>query len=599
MAWRRRSGETGLVVSTILVALAATSGASASSAPSSIGPGCDLSQAAVAHRGGGAVIVPQPPGAPVACHVSTGFAAAESHLVVTNSGAIVFTPAVLPSGAAGTGEGPSVAGTTDANAVPAAMLISRDQGGHWSVIKPFGVTWNPTDHADYVDPATGRLFYEDYGPIPLAPALGSGQDGPAHVMWSEDEGATWHHTVIPSLLLTENPRFTSAPAPAGQPPPVGYPDITYFCANTNVGFTSPLIAGRVCFKSLDGGTTWAQTTILFNGTLPRHPECGTSGEIYSAVDGYYPAPTSDGALYLLVACGGHTYLARSTDEASSFPIVRAASGQPVSLALPIDSITTAIGSGPQLRIDPAGNFYLLYPEVNGSTLTKLWLRVSRDRGQTWGSPVDITAPGVTAILRWAVAEQGQGNLGVAYLGQRRGQTTFDGYLTQTRDALSPAGPLLWSAVVSDPAQPLMYGRMIEGAGFITGPDGVEVPVPFPLGVQPVGGQVSAGFDFIGAAIAPDGTAWASFAQDCGPTPNAPKCEAQNDQTRGLAARLVLASATPATPAPPGGPLAPGGPPSRPPSALPATGATSGARLWEVTAALALAVLTLRLRRRHP
>jgi len=32
----------------------------------------------------------------------------------------------------------------------------------------------------------------------------------------------------------------------------------------------------------------------------KHPECGANGEQFTAIDGYYPEPTSDGSLYVLV-----------------------------------------------------------------------------------------------------------------------------------------------------------------------------------------------------------------------------------------------------------------------------------------------------------
>ena len=88
-------------------------------------------------------------------------------------------------------------------------------------------------------------------------------------------------------------------------------------------------------------------------------------------------------------------------------------------------------------------------------------------------------------------------------------------------------------------RPVMYGASIHGAGSISGPGQTDLPYPFPLGIQPLlGDEVSAGNDFIGAAIGPDGTPWASFNQDCGPSPKAPACRAQHGQTRGYAARLV-------------------------------------------------------------
>jgi MYXO-CTERM domain-containing protein len=49
-----------------------------------------------------------------------------------------------------------------------------------------------------------------------------------------------------------------------------------------------------------------------------------------------------------------------------------------------------------------------------------------------------------------------------------------------------------------------------------------------------------GNDFIGATIAPDGTPWGSYTQDCGPSRSSPGCEAQDDETRGFAGRLAFA-----------------------------------------------------------
>jgi hypothetical protein len=492
----------------------------------------------VAHYPGGKVLVPQPGPAPVPCGVSTGFAAAENHVVVTDAGSVIYTPAVLPSGLLGTGGGPDTGPDPQANANPAGLAVSADGGGHWSLVRPYGITWNPTDHGDYVDPRTGRFFFEDYGPIPSSSKLGLQQEGPAHLIWSDDT-RSWHHVALTNLAFPENPKFTSGPAPAGRPHPVGYPDVVYFCANTNVGFTSPAIVGRLCFRSLDGGASWHQASQLFNAVIPEHPECGTNGEVFSAVDGYYPESAPDGTLYVLVSCGGKTYLARSTDEAATFPIIHTRSG-PVQLSVPVDSITSALGSGPQLRIDPNNNLYLLYPRVEGRTITKLFLRISPDGGRTWSRPADLTAPGVTGVLRWSVSERGVGHLVVSYLGHRNAQTTWDGYLTETRDALDAlkpgGGPLLWSAATN--RHPLMYADHISGAGYVLGQGQIQVPYPFPLGIQPLAGPVNAGNDFLGSAIGPDGTAWGGFNQDCGPTPNAPGCQADHDQTRGFVARLV-------------------------------------------------------------
>jgi hypothetical protein len=489
---------------------------------------CAWPGAVVTHHAGGRVLHPQPHRLPRACGSTTGYPAAESHVVVRRDGTVVYTPAVLPSGVFGTGIAPVDENSrSQSNASPAALAVSSDRGAHWIVVKPSGATWNPTDHSDYVDPASGRLFFEDYGPIPLAPGLGPQQEGPAHVNWTDDL-RHWHHTVISGLTLPENPRFTSGRAPAGGDRPSGYPSVLYFCANTTVGFVSPVIAGRVCFRSLDGGDTWERRALLFTGSAPQHPECGGSGEVYSAIDGYYPQPTRDGALYVMVACGGTTYLARSRDEAATFPVAHNQSG-PVTLPVPTPGLGD-IGGTPELRILDDGTFVVGYQQGN-----HLVVRLSRTRGVTWTKPIDATAPGVTGIKQWSFAAAGRGNIAFAYLGQRHGQTTWDGYVTASRDITiglrSIRAPVFLSGRLNPRGRPLLYGDSVQGSGYIAGPGGLYAPFPPPFNNSMMGN------DFIGATIAPDGTPWGSFTQDCGPAPDSPGCRRQQGQTRGFAGHL--------------------------------------------------------------
>ena len=553
-----RTRRVGLGAGALGAVLVLVPAFAAPSVAGQFGPGC-TGRSAVAHYAGGVPVIPVPRNGAVPCGVSTGFAGAESHIVATAK-SVIFTPAVQPSGLVGTGTAPvPIDSTTQSNADPAGLAVTSDHGASWTLVKPAGVTWNPTDHGDFVDSRTDRLFFEDYGPIPLAPSLGAAQEGPAHIMWTDTptSSAGWHHVAVASMFLPENPRFTTSAPPAGGAAPAGYPDVVYFCANTNVGFVSPVIAGRVCFKSLDGGSSFAPTGVLFTGTVPQHPECGPSGEIYSAIDGYYPQPAPDGSLYVMVACGGSTYLARSTDEAATFPVIHGATGAPVKIPVPPSS-PGQVGS-PDLRIDASGTMYVMW-----STASKLLAIVSGDNGRSWTAPLDVTAPGVT-VGQWAMAE-GAGTLAVAYLGHTAGQATQDAYITGSRDlsaVLRGGRPILYSARVNE--RPILYGSGIQGSGYVTLPLGQRAPFPPPFGNQMFGN------DFIGATIAPDGSAWGSFDQDCGPTADSPGCVAQADQTRGFAGRLVWVAGQGATPEPAPGPLAPRPLPAPAVAALPATG----------------------------
>ena len=499
-------------------------GAAAARPPAGCLPG-------TAHGPGG---LQAPTGSFLVCGSSTGFGGAESHVVVTRSGTVVLTPAVLPSGLVGTGTAPvPLASDTQSNASPGAQAVSRDGGRTWGLVRPLGLTWNPTDHGDYADPTTGRLFFADYGPIPQAPSLGAEQEGPAHLMWSPDDGRTWHHSAIDTVLLPENPRFTSAPAPRGQATPAGYPDVVYFCANTNVGFVSPVIGSRRCFASLDGGSSWTERGTILRGSAPVHPECGTAGEAYSAIDGSYPQPAPDGSLYLMVACGGATYLARSTDEAATFPVLHRPDGAPVTLPLPAVAPGLAMGAS-DLRVGPDRVLYLVDQEVMEGRTTLL-LRLSSDGGRTWIRPLDAVAPGVSGVLHWAMAQQGN-TVGLAYLGHRAGESTWDGWLTSTSGVLSAlarhARPVFRSGRVNPTGRPLLYADQVQGAGTFQLPAGPAVAFPPPFDIQVFGN------DFIGAALGPDGTLWGSYTQDCGPAPDSPGCVAQHGQTRGWAGRLM-------------------------------------------------------------
>jgi hypothetical protein len=96
-----------------------------SSAADAPGVGC-TGHAVVAHHAGGVLVNPAPIGGPVACGTSTGFAGAESHIVAT-ADAVVYAPAVQPSGLLGTGSAPlPFDENTQSNASPAGLAVTSD-----------------------------------------------------------------------------------------------------------------------------------------------------------------------------------------------------------------------------------------------------------------------------------------------------------------------------------------------------------------------------------------------------------------------------------------------------------------------------------------
>ena len=425
---------------------------------------------------------PVPAGVPSAepCLVATGFGGAETQIVSLNDGTLVYEPAVLTPGLAGTGFVPGAPGPQPSTQFsPGGLAVSSDEGSTWGFNRPAGATWVPQDDALYVDRVTGRLFFYALAanPVPTGGAVAA-QDqvpaGEAHLMASADNGRTWTETGLPGYVESENPRFASAPPPAGATAPAGgYADVTYWCGNDAVNLGMPLPGYRACYRSLDGGESWQFASVLASGPVPQHTQCAKNAETFADLDPNYPEGAPDGSLYSEVTCGGTTYLARSTDEASTWPLVTDGTGRPVTL--PADG---------ELRVGPDGHLYLAY--LTGTNTIDL--RVSADGGRTWTHPVDMTAPAVRStngsVVQWAFAERGNGEAAVSYLVQRGGLAVYDGYLSFTRDA--------------EDAQPLLFASALN-------------PLSTPMRDA---APAQARDDFVGVDIAPDGTPWASFAASC-------------------------------------------------------------------------------------
>lgn len=456
--------------------------------------GCQLDRQAVAYKSGGVLVEPQPGSAPVPCLVATGFGGSEPQVVALKNGGLVYEPAIITPGLAGTGFLPGAPGPRLSTMFsPGGLAVSNDNGATWSFNEPAGATWVPQDDALYVDRETGRLFYYALAanPVPqggVVPPQDQIPAGEAHLMMSPDGGKTWNEVSLPGFVESENPRFTSAPPRAGQPSPSGYPDVVYWCGNNAVNLGLPLPGFRACYRTLDGGFTWRQVSLLGSAPAPQHGQCGTSQETFSDMDPNYPEGAPDGSVYAEVQCGSTTFLARSFDEGQTWPLVDRQDGKPVTL--PVNG---------ELRVGTHGDLYLA--DQKGSAVD---LRVSRDGGRTWSSPVNMTPPGVGTIVQWAFAERGAGEVAASYLVQRGSQSLYDGYLSFTPDARD-ADPTFWGASLNPLSDPMRTSAPPQARD-----------------------------DYIGVDITPSGTPWAAFAGSCpgpvGPA-NATACAGQGSNSQ--------------------------------------------------------------------
>jgi hypothetical protein len=444
-------------------------------------PGCGAARPAVAHRSDGRVLPQQPADGPVVCGGPTGWPTVENRIEVTNTGAVIYQPAL--------GGGPVASGDGRGFGLQEQARFGRsvDGGRTWSTssVKIFPETYVGNAQVDnnlYVDHQTGRLFWYIYSsrPVGAPPACSAGAGGT--VVFSDDSGSTWSWGFDLDHECSENPTIVTA-RPRDAARQQSYPEVTYLCGdNTRSGVGAMGTLGWSCSKSFDGGAAWSGTTSggqgfysgIWKDTFDPYPQCG--GESTSATAGVQPLP--DGSLLVPVVCADRVYLGESRDEGATW------------------HLTHRLPSYGRLRADSAGNLFVVTAGTGRTGNSTLLLSHSTDRGRTWSAPVNLVARGVRSVSTWMFAQGTHapghvGDVAIAYYGTRGQRTASDGFITATRDALAP-DPVFWSGQVNSASRPLVYNTRLSGN---------------------IGTTI---MDFNGGAWAPGAdSVWGSWVQDCG------------------------------------------------------------------------------------
>lgn len=416
------------------------------------------------------------------CATRTGEATSETNIVVTPKGTVLFSPARTEN----------------------SLARSTNGGATWSLSYPqdaqYTALWNTVDPGLTVDRDTGRVFWihatgatrtlpvlvaqsplPDTVPTVLAAASGF------QVYASSDEGYHWKTADYQSApvgdwekLMVGPPRTNASQAER----PVGYPNVVYVCGNSPFEVTGP---GRICYRSLDGGATFQPAGYV---TPSQNAPAGFCPPLASNTGVVGP----DGVLYQPVSCSNGAYLAVSEDEGATYvfrPVKNAPSSNGLSGSL-------------QLVMDKSGALYAEWVRDDHLQYT-----VSLNQGRTWGAPVNFSAPGVHQITRPAPAAGRRGELGIAYYAStdpKASKLTL--YVTHTANALE-TDPLLHSAALNQPADPIYTDAGVTGA--------------------------SPRADYIGATFDDKGTLWAGAVEQLGP-PDSNK----RQPTTGYVARIVRA-----------------------------------------------------------
>jgi hypothetical protein len=399
------------------------------------GDECAFSGPVVSHLQGGSVVKSAVAGR-AACAGPIDFPTSETNIAVTPKGTVLFSPAKTEN----------------------SMARSTDSGATWNLTYPedeqYTSLWNTVDPVLVVDHQTGRIFWAhatgatrtlpvlvSQSPlpdgVPTALAAASG----FQVYSSSDEGRTFKTADYQTAPVGDWEKLMVGPPPANASAaerPTGYPNIVYLCGNSPFEVTGP---GRICYRSLDGGLTFAVAGYVTPSSNMPADSCPPLAANTGVVAG-------DGTIYQPVSCNSASYLAVSGDEGANYSF-RQVPGAPPS---------NGLSGSLQIVMDGSGALYAEWVADD-----KLVYAVSRDQARTWGKPVVLSAPGVHVITRPAPAAGARGRFGVAYYGSTDAKATkLTLYVTQTADALE-SDPLFYSGALNDPAHPFYTDNGVTGA----------------------------------------------------------------------------------------------------------------------------------------
>lgn len=305
----------------------------------------------------------------------------EPTVAITRTGAVFYPAIDFDYGAAGVQQLPRT-----------VYYRSLDGGKTWHDHSPqiAQEDTHPTSFDPYVyaDPTTGRIFAMDMGPHVAC----------NQVSWSDNDGQTWFtRPGACPLPVADHPNLFAAPFPDGMTS-VNYPNLLFLCSNQ--------IADVQCSRSLDGGLNWLPSAPVFMGVDPDKLTGEGSGSLEwlcGSLTGHGHGSFADGTIYIGKVHCGAIMAGISRDGGSVWETVTISSDPKHT---PRGEHDVSIGT------DLNGTAYAFWIGDGGRGA---FLSVSHDRGATWTTPANVTAPGVTAAKLPSLVAGAQGRIAFQYV----------------------------------------------------------------------------------------------------------------------------------------------------------------------------------------
>ena len=327
----------------------------------------------------------------------------------------------------------------------------------WADVSFTGTRVRSADPILFTDQGTGRTFVSQLNTVTQTNPVLIGLN--SLMAFTDDDGATW----TPAQVNPPDGSNDHETVGAGPYPPalsnlansVNKGHAVYYCGQG--GYVLAITSIAYCSRSDDGG-------LNFGKSIPAYTDAASGCS--QAIHGHVKV-APDGTVYLPNAqCGGGQAVAVSTDAGTTWA-VRTVPGSTSPAGGAIIDPSVAVSKDPPVGSATSNTMYFAYAGAVG-TDNHMFVTVTKDRGLTWSTPVDVGASlGINNVVFPAAVAGDSNRAAVAFLGtttsgdhQAANFTgTWYGFVAHTYD-----GGATWTTVNATPAGPVQRNACIWNGG---------------------------------------------------------------------------------------------------------------------------------------